>query len=72
MPPAETPAISGTVAPNRRTVDEAYVADMERTAAFLEGAGRIKSRTHVLDYTYTDPLAEADAALVQVKGRWKP
>jgi ABC-type nitrate/sulfonate/bicarbonate transport system substrate-binding protein len=52
--------------------DEAYVGDMERTAAFLEGAGRIKSRTHVLDYTYTDPVAEADAALVAVKGRWKP
>jgi ABC-type nitrate/sulfonate/bicarbonate transport system substrate-binding protein len=52
--------------------DEAYVQDMERTAAFLEGAGRIKSRTHVLDYTYTDPVAELDPALAKVKGRWKP
>jgi ABC-type nitrate/sulfonate/bicarbonate transport system substrate-binding protein len=52
--------------------DEAYVADMERTAAFLEGAGRIKSRTHVLDYTYTEPVAAVEPALVQVKGRWKP
>jgi taurine transport system substrate-binding protein len=52
--------------------DEAYVADMERTAAFLAGAGRIKSPTHVLDYTYTDPVAEVDPALVKVKGRWKP
>jgi ABC-type nitrate/sulfonate/bicarbonate transport system substrate-binding protein len=52
--------------------DEAYVGDMERTAAFLEGAGRIKSRTHVLDYTYTEPVAEIDPTLVRVKGRWKP
>jgi ABC-type nitrate/sulfonate/bicarbonate transport system substrate-binding protein len=52
--------------------DEAYVEDMERTAAFLAGAGRIKSRTHVLDYTYTDPVAEVDPALAKVKGRWKP
>jgi len=52
--------------------DEAYVEDMERTAAFLEGAGRIKKRTHILDYTYTDPLAELDPSLVKVKGRWKP
>ncbi len=52
--------------------DDAYVDDMERTAAFLEGAGRIKKRTPILDYTYTDPVAEADPALVKVKGRWKP
>ena len=52
--------------------DEAYVQDMERTAAFLESAGRIKSRTHILDYTYTDPIAEIDPSLVKVKGRWRP
>jgi ABC-type nitrate/sulfonate/bicarbonate transport system substrate-binding protein len=52
--------------------DDAYVGDMERTAAFLAGAGRIKSRTHILDYTYTDPVGESDPALVKVKGRWKP
>jgi ABC-type nitrate/sulfonate/bicarbonate transport system substrate-binding protein len=52
--------------------DEAYVGDMERTAVFLESAGRIKSRTHVLDYTYTDPVSETDPAVVRVKGRWKP
>lgn len=52
--------------------DDDYVADMERTTAFLEGAGRIKKRAHVLDYTYTDPVAEIEPALVKVKGRWKP
>lgn len=51
--------------------DEAYVEDMERTAAFLESAGRIKKRVHVLDYTYTEPLARIDPALVKVRGRWK-
>jgi ABC-type nitrate/sulfonate/bicarbonate transport system substrate-binding protein len=52
--------------------DEAYVEDMERTAAFLESAGRIKKRIHVLDYTYTEPLGRLDPALVKVRGRWKP
>lgn len=52
--------------------DDAYVADMERTAGFLETAGRIKKRTHILEYTYTDPVAEVDASLAKVKGRWKP
>lgn len=52
--------------------DEAYVEDMERTTAFLEGAGRIKSRTNILDYTYTDPIFELDPSLVKVKGKWRP
>jgi ABC-type nitrate/sulfonate/bicarbonate transport system substrate-binding protein len=51
--------------------DEAYVEDMERTAAFLESAGRIRKRIHVLDYTYSDPLERVDPALVKVRGRWK-
>jgi hypothetical protein len=51
--------------------DDAYVADMERTAAYLEASGRIKSRMNVLDYTYTAPLAELDKSLVKVEGRWK-
>ena len=45
---------------------------MERTAAFLESAGRIKKRINVLDYTYSDPLERIDPALVKVRGRWKP
>ena len=51
--------------------DDAYVADMERTAAFLEASGRIKKRMNVLDYTYTAPLARHDKSLVKVEGRWK-
>ncbi len=51
--------------------DDAYVADMERTAAFLEASGRIKKRMNVLDYTFTEPLAGLDASLVKVGGRWK-
>ena len=51
--------------------DEAYVADMERTAAYLEASGRIKNKQNVLDYSYTAPLAELDKSLVKVEGRWK-
>ncbi len=51
--------------------DDAYVADMERTAAYLEASGRIKKRMNVLDYTFTDPLAGHDKSLVKVEGRWK-
>ena len=53
-------------------IDEAYVDDMERTAAYLEAEGRIKNRTHILDYTYTGFIEELDPSLVKVKGRWKP
>ncbi len=52
--------------------DDAYVADMESTAGYLEAGGRIKNRKNVLDYTYTAPLAELDKSLVKVEGRWKP
>ena len=52
--------------------DEDYVKDMERTADFLEASGRIHNRKHVLDYTYTDPLASLDKSLVKVRGHWKP
>lgn len=51
--------------------DDAYVADMERTAAYLETSGRIKKRMNVLDCTSTEPLAGLDRSLVQVEGRWK-
>jgi len=52
--------------------DDEYVKDMERTTAFLESAGRIKSRTNILDYTYSDIIGELDPTLVKVKGRWRP
>lgn len=52
--------------------DDAYVQDMERTAAFLEATGRIRRRIDVLDYSYTEPLKQIDASLVRVEGRWRP
>lgn len=51
--------------------DDHYVGDMERTADFLEASGRIKKRVHVLDYTFTGPVAAADRSLVKVEGKWK-
>jgi ABC-type nitrate/sulfonate/bicarbonate transport system substrate-binding protein len=51
--------------------DEAYVKDMEAMTAYLVASGRVKSPKHPLEYTYTDPVAAADAALVRVAGRWK-
>lgn len=54
------------------TFDDNYIEDMEATANFLEGAGRIKGRTHILDYTYTGPVEAVDPSLAKVKGRWQP
>jgi ABC-type nitrate/sulfonate/bicarbonate transport system substrate-binding protein len=54
------------------TFDQGYVADMEATAAFLEATGRIRDRMDVLEYTYTEPAAKVDAALVEVEGQWQP
>ena len=54
------------------TIDQAYVDDMEATAAFLESTGRIHDRMDVLSYTYTEPLKEADPALVETEGTWQP
>lgn len=51
--------------------DDNYLSDMERTADYLQASGRIKTRIHVLDYTYTEPLATLDPSLVKVPGRWK-
>jgi ABC-type nitrate/sulfonate/bicarbonate transport system substrate-binding protein len=52
--------------------DQAYVDDMERTAAFLEATGRIRRRVNVLDYSYSEPMKQIDPALVRVEGRWRP
>ncbi|HET6521140.1 MAG TPA: NrtA/SsuA/CpmA family ABC transporter substrate-binding protein, partial [Geminicoccaceae bacterium] len=53
-------------------IDEGYVEDMEATAEFLEKSGRIRDRMEVLEYTYTEPLKEADSSLVEVEGKWRP
>jgi ABC-type nitrate/sulfonate/bicarbonate transport system substrate-binding protein len=51
--------------------DQAYVDDMKAITASLAAAGRIGSPKDPLDYTLTDPLAAADATLVQAAGRYK-
>jgi ABC-type nitrate/sulfonate/bicarbonate transport system substrate-binding protein len=51
--------------------DDAYVKDMEMMSGYLVASGRLKSPKHPLEYTYTAPLAAADAALVKVPGRFK-
>ncbi len=51
--------------------DDRYVRDMQRMTDYLVASGRLKSPRHPLDYTYTDPLAAADPALVKVPGRFK-
>ncbi len=53
------------------TFDSAYVADMESMSGYLVASGRLKSPKHPLDYTFTDPVAAADATLVKLPGRWK-
>lgn len=51
--------------------DEAYVRDMESMAAYLVASGRLRTPKHPLDFTYSDPVAAADPALVRLPGRWK-
>jgi len=52
--------------------DERYVRDMERLSEFLVATGRLKAPKHPLEYTFTDPVAAVDPALVKVAGRFKP
>jgi len=54
------------------TFDDRYVRDMERLTEYLVASGRLKAPRHPLDYTYTDPSAAVDPALVKVAGRFKP
>ena len=51
--------------------DQAYVDDMKAITGSLVAAGRIGSPKDPLDYTFTDPLAAADATLVEAAGRFK-
>jgi ABC-type nitrate/sulfonate/bicarbonate transport system substrate-binding protein len=51
--------------------DDAYVADMESMSRYLVASGRVRAPKHPLDYTFTDPVAAADASLVKLPGRWK-
>lgn len=51
--------------------DEAYVRDMESMSNYLVASGRMRSPKHPLEYTFTDPVAAADPALVRLPGRWR-
>ena len=53
------------------TFDQAYVRDMERLSEYLSASGRLKSPKHPLEYTYTEPVAAFDPALVKTPGRFK-
>ena len=51
--------------------DDRYVADMESLRQYLVTSGRVRQARHPLDYTFTEPLAAADPALVRTPGRWR-
>jgi ABC-type nitrate/sulfonate/bicarbonate transport system substrate-binding protein len=51
--------------------DEKYAADMKSMTDYLVASGRVKAAKDPLDYTYSDPVAAADPALVKLPGRWK-
>ncbi len=51
--------------------DAAYAADMKAMTDYLVASGRVKAPKDPLDYTYSDPVAAVDAALVKVPGRFK-
>ena len=51
--------------------DAAYAADMKAMTDYLVASGRIKSAKDPLDYTFSDPVAAVDPALVKVPGRFK-
>lgn len=54
------------------TIDQAYVDDMKAITGYLVASGSIQGPKDPLDYTYSDPLAAADPALVKIAGRFKP
>ena len=54
------------------TIDEAYVEDMNAITTFLQETNRIQQPQDPLSYTYSDPLAAANADLVKIEGLWKP
>lgn len=53
------------------TFDQAYVDHMKTMTDSLLASGRIKSPKDPLDYTFSNPLAAADPALVKVPGRFQ-
>ncbi len=51
--------------------DAAYVADMQNMTQYLVTSGRVRQARDPLDYTFSDPVAAVDPALVTVPGRWR-
>lgn len=54
------------------TIDAAYVEDMNAVTEFLAATNRISAAQDPLSYTYSAPLAAADASLVEIEGQWQP
>jgi ABC-type nitrate/sulfonate/bicarbonate transport system substrate-binding protein len=51
--------------------DAAYVADMGSMTQYLLASGRVRQARDPQDYTFSDPVAAVDPALVTVPGRWR-
>ncbi len=54
------------------SIDETYVEDMAAITEFLKATSRIQAPQDALTFTYSEPLAAADPALVKIEGKWKP
>jgi len=49
--------------------DAAYVADMQNMTQYLVTSGRVRQARDPLDYTFSDPVAAVDPAMVTGPGR---
>ena len=54
------------------SIDDTYVEDMNAITEFLKSTNRIGDPMEPLSFTYSAPLAAADASLVEIEGGWKP
>jgi len=54
------------------SVDVTYVEDMNAVTEFLKATNRIQDPRDPLSFTYSAPLAAADASLVRIEGGWNP
>jgi len=53
-------------------IDATYVEDMNAVTTFLKSTNRIQAPQDPLSFTYSAPLAAANAALVEIDGNWTP
>lgn len=54
------------------SIDGTYVEDMNAITEFLKATNRIGDAMDPLSFTYSAPLAAADASLVEIEGGWTP